>query len=155
MSWIDPPSNDKIMTAIRQLSRYELITKLPDKSYTCTEHGNIIADFPVDPVLCLLLFKAEKNHCLVEAITILAFLSSDPVFTNDSIDSNDKRTDEAKRKFSCNEGDHARMLSIYSFYKSVKKNRNTSLKVSLIGLVFLNLKISIYNFFRMIFIGMV
>jgi hypothetical protein len=32
------------------------------------------------------------------------------------------------KKFSSNEGDHARMLAIYSFYKSVKKNRTTSLK---------------------------
>uniref|UniRef100_A0A914YWZ1 RNA helicase n=1 Tax=Panagrolaimus superbus TaxID=310955 RepID=A0A914YWZ1_9BILA len=128
MSWLDSPSKDKIMAAMRQLKEYDLITKLPDKGYACSERGNIVSEFPIDPVLCLLLFKAEKNRCLVEAITILAFLSSDPVFTNDSGDLEDKKADEARRKFSCNEGDLARMLSIYSFYKSFKKNKNTSLK---------------------------
>uniref|UniRef100_A0AC35EYD7 RNA helicase n=1 Tax=Panagrolaimus sp. PS1159 TaxID=55785 RepID=A0AC35EYD7_9BILA len=130
MAWIDSPSQDKVMAALRQLKQYDLITKLPSsqKGFTCSKHGSIVADFPVDPVLCLLLFKAEKHHCLVEGITVLAFLSSDPVFTNDSMDSEDKRMDEVRKKFSCNEGDHARMLAIYSFYKSVKKNRTTSLK---------------------------
>ena len=153
LSFIDAPPQDKIMAALSQLEQYRLIKPIgiqKKKGFMCTDQGNKLATFPVDPILGRILFTASKNNCLVEAITILAFLSSDSVFTNDAAN-DDSKNEEARRKFSCNEGDHVRMLSIYQFFKSIKKNssRSVTVRKRLMGVLLYK------NHFRMNFIVLV
>lgn len=89
---------------------------------------------------------ANKFHCLEEALTVVAFLSSESVFLSTSNDflsyggkgvtSSDKKyqigeeNSSLLRQFDAAEGDHVRMLKIYRTYRTQLKNNKNNLIVN-------------------------
>lgn len=74
--------------------------------------------------------------CLDEAITIVAFLSSESVFLSSnynvqlqSEDKSDSMSNGHRSIFDANEGDHIRMLKIYRNYKTQLRNNKNNLRV--------------------------
>uniref|UniRef100_A0A7E4VNH0 RNA helicase n=1 Tax=Panagrellus redivivus TaxID=6233 RepID=A0A7E4VNH0_PANRE len=104
------------------------------KCYKLTPDGEKLVNFPIDPVHGRILLQAMRNGCVSEAITILAFMSSDSPFVNDGPESGDSNMTEMRRKFDDNEGDHVRMLKIFDFYKKNKGNNKVGPAFHTIGL---------------------
>lgn len=72
--------------------------------------------------------------CLDEALTIVAFLSTESIFLTSNynviLQSEDKSENNTNRTiFDANEGDHIRMLKIYRNYKTQLRNNKNNLKV--------------------------
>lgn len=84
------------------------------------------------------MLSAKREKCLEEALTIVAFLTSESVLmtsTSDLLSKNNNNSSysndsEGYRKFDAGEGDHIRMLKIYRNYKSQLKNNKNNLKVN-------------------------
>lgn len=127
LHYVDNPPEEQIREAVRDLEKMKLIRQCDGGGHECTEEGNTIAKFPIDPMYGKILLRASANGCLQEAITIVAFLSSDPVFTNDA----DERFMEARTRFHRNEGDHAKFLAIYKFFRDSKRQKNNGMKEDL------------------------
>ena len=130
LPYVDHPPAEQVTRGVKELLKMKLIRKTSEPGcYECTEEGTMVAKFPIDPMYGKILLRAAANGCLEEAITIVAFLSSDPVFTNDN--NADDRYNEARKKFDKNEGDHVRMIMIYRFFKETRKNKKNGLKEDL------------------------
>lgn len=76
--------------------------------------------------------------CLDEAITIVAFLSSESVFLSSNYNvilqnenKNENLSNGHRSIFDANEGDHIRMLKIYRTFKTQQRNNKNNLKVNL------------------------
>lgn len=75
-----------------------------------------------------ILIAAEKLNCLEEALTVVAFISSEDVFL--PLPSSLKEEEKYTRKFDTNEGDHIKFLNIFRAYKSAKNSlKHQELKV--------------------------
>lgn len=73
--------------------------------------GKMMAEFPLDPQLAKALVSSPKFGCSNEVVTIVSLLSVPPLF----IRSRDceRESDQAKAKFSHQDGDHLSMLNVY------------------------------------------
>jgi len=130
LPYVDHPPAEQVTRGVKELVKMKLVKKTSEPGcFECTEEGTMVAKFPIDPMYGKILLRAAANGCLEEAITVVAFLSSDPVFTNDS--NADDRYNEARKKFDKNEGDHVRMIMIYRFFKETRKNKKNGLKEDL------------------------
>uniref|UniRef100_A0AC34Q076 ATP-dependent RNA helicase DHX33 n=1 Tax=Panagrolaimus sp. JU765 TaxID=591449 RepID=A0AC34Q076_9BILA len=132
LHYVDNIPKDYLTAAVKELLKMNLIRKADGGGYECTEDGQTVSAFPIDPMFGKILLKASENGCLQEAITIVAFLSSDPVFTNES--NSDEKFSDARSKFNKNEGDHAKLLSVYSFFKTCSKEKRNSDELYKFGL---------------------
>ena len=87
-----------------------------------TEIGSMMSEFPVDPPLAKMLIISPKYNCSNEILSIVALLSVPPLFIRPP--EARKEADEAKDRFSHEDGDHLSMLNVYHAFK---KNGKTSM----------------------------
>uniref|UniRef100_A0A914D2Y9 RNA helicase n=1 Tax=Acrobeloides nanus TaxID=290746 RepID=A0A914D2Y9_9BILA len=124
---LDQPNKENIEAALDMLEKINAITvkkklvKNVAKSFVeLTSLGKKLSDFPVDPIFARILIAAEKLNCLEEALTVVAFISSEDVFL--PLPSSLKEEEKYTRKFDTNEGDHIKFLNIFRAYKSAKNS---------------------------------
>ncbi|KHN74837.1 Putative ATP-dependent RNA helicase DHX33, partial [Toxocara canis] len=122
LSLISPPPEEALNAAQLLLQLLDAVQP-PDKKdrVHLTDMGTRLAAFPVDPPLARVLLAASQNGCLEEALTIVAFMSTDSVFITTT--HNRECCTEGKRLFEAPEGDHCTMLNVYKGYRAARKEK--------------------------------
>lgn len=69
--FIDPPSEDAVLYALEELKNLGAL----DEKENLTELGDKMAEFPLAPQFSKMLIEANKNHCVNEIASIIAFIS--------------------------------------------------------------------------------
>lgn len=81
------------------------------------------------------LVEASRLDCLEEALTVVAFMSSDSIFLTSTVDR--ENTQSIHQRFYSPEGDHCTMLKIYKGYRAARKEKKA--KVSIFTTYFIRL----------------
>ena len=79
-----------------------------------TPLGIQMAELPVDPMMAKMLLSSEEFGCSEEVVTIAAMMQIQNVFITPY--KQKSNSVKAKRKFSCEEGDHLSLLNVYNAF---------------------------------------
>lgn len=110
--FMDPPAPETMMRALEELN---YLTCLDDDG-NLTELGRLASEFPLDPMLAVMLISSPDYYCSNEILSLTALLSVPNVFIRPNNDR--KAADEAKNSFAHPDGDHLTLLNVYSAYRS-------------------------------------
>lgn len=110
--FMDPPAPETMMRALEELN---YLACLNDEG-ELTPLGRLASQFPLDPMLAVMLIGSFEFHCSEDILTIVAMLSVPSVFIRPTKDK--KRADEAKNQFAHPDGDHLTLLNVYHAFKS-------------------------------------
>ncbi|AEY94834.1 FAAR180Cp [Eremothecium gossypii FDAG1] len=110
--FMDPPAPETMMRALEELNYLACL----DDEGNLTPLGRLASQFPLDPMLAVMLIGSNEFHCSEEILTIVAMLSVPNVFVRPSKDR--KRADDAKSVFAHPDGDHITLLNVYHGFKS-------------------------------------
>ncbi|KXS16122.1 P-loop containing nucleoside triphosphate hydrolase protein [Gonapodya prolifera JEL478] len=116
--FLDPPAPETLMRALEMLNYLGAL----DDDGNLTKLGQIMAEFPLDPQIAKVLIESPKYSCSDEALSIVAMLSVPQVFVRPN--EQRQRADEAKAKFSRDDGDHMTLLQVYQQYSSFGGDRD-------------------------------
>lgn len=109
--FMDPPAPETLMRALELLNYLNALNDSGD----LTELGSMMAEFPLDPQLAKMVIASTDHNCSNEALSIVAMLSVQQVFTRPN--EAKKAADEAKMKFAHIDGDHLTLLNVYHAFK--------------------------------------
>lgn len=110
--FMDPPAPETMMRALEELNYLQCLSDEGD----LTTLGRTASQFPLDPMLAILLINSFKYNCSEEILTIVSLLSVPNVFVRPA--SARKRADEAKMIFAHPDGDHLTLLNVYEAFQS-------------------------------------
>lgn len=110
--FMDPPAPETMMRALEELNYLACL----DDDGQLTPLGRLASQFPLDPMLAVMLIGSPEFQCSEEMLTIVAMLSVPSVFIRPSKDK--KRSDDAKNIFAHPDGDHITLLNVYHGFKS-------------------------------------
>lgn len=110
--FMDPPAPETMMRALEELN---YLACLNDDG-ELTPLGRLASQFPLDPMLAVMLIGSFEFHCSQDILIIVAMLSVPSVFIRPTKDK--KRADEAKNQFAHPDGDHITLLNVYYAFKS-------------------------------------
>ena len=110
--FMDPPAPETMMRALEELNYLACL----DDDGNLTALGRLASQFPLDPMLAVMLIGSFEFQCSQEMLTIVAMLSVPNVFIRPSKDK--KRADDAKNVFAHPDGDHITLLNVYHGFKS-------------------------------------
>ena len=110
--FMDPPAPETMMRALEELNYLACL----DDEGNLTPLGRLASQFPLDPMLAVMLIGSSEFQCSQEILTIVAMLSVPNVFIRPTKDK--KRADDAKNIFAHPDGDHITLLNVYHGFKS-------------------------------------
>ncbi|CAR30287.1 DEAH-box ATP-dependent RNA helicase PRP43 [Lachancea thermotolerans CBS 6340] len=110
--FMDPPAPETMMRALEELNYLACL----DDDGNLTPLGRLASQFPLDPMLAVMLIGSPEFHCAQEILSIVAMLSVPSVFIRPVKDK--KRADDAKAIFAHPDGDHITLLNVYHAFKS-------------------------------------
>ncbi|CAR30761.1 hypothetical protein ZYGR_0P00630 [Zygosaccharomyces rouxii] len=110
--FMDPPAPETMMRALEELNYLACLNDDGD----LTPLGRLASQFPLDPMLAVMLIGSFEFHCSQDILIIVAMLSVPSVFIRPTKDK--KRADEAKNQFAHPDGDHITLLNVYYAFKS-------------------------------------
>jgi pre-mRNA-splicing factor ATP-dependent RNA helicase DHX15/PRP43 len=110
--FMDPPAPETMMRALEELNYLGCI----DDDGELTALGRVASEFPLDPMLAVMLIESPKFYCSNEVLSITALLSVPQVFVRPN--NARKAADEAKALFANPDGDHLTLLNVYHAFKS-------------------------------------
>ncbi|SMN22878.1 similar to Saccharomyces cerevisiae YGL120C PRP43 RNA helicase in the DEAH-box family [Maudiozyma saulgeensis] len=110
--FMDPPAPETMMRALEELNYLACL----DNDGNLTALGRLASQFPLDPMLAVMLIGSFEFHCSQEILTIVAMLSVPNVFIRPPKDK--KRSDSFKNIFAHPDGDHITLLNVYHAFKS-------------------------------------
>eukprot|EP00658_Telonema_sp_P-2_P076881 TRINITY_DN6828_c0_g1_i5.p1 TRINITY_DN6828_c0_g1~~TRINITY_DN6828_c0_g1_i5.p1 ORF type:complete len:650 (-),score=117.59 TRINITY_DN6828_c0_g1_i5:192-2141(-) len=110
--FMDPPAPETMMRALEELNYLGAL----DDDGNMTDLGATIAEFPLEPQLAKMLVSSCKYSCSQEILSITALLSVPLIFMRPR--DKQKEADEAKQRFSHEDGDHLTLLNAYHAYKN-------------------------------------
>ncbi|CDK25654.1 unnamed protein product [Kuraishia capsulata CBS 1993] len=110
--FMDPPAPETMMRALEELNYLACL----DDEGELTALGRLASNFPLDPMLAVMLIGSPEFKCSEEILTIVAMLSVPNVFVRPI--SARKQADEKKAYFAHPDGDHLTMLNVYHAFKS-------------------------------------
>lgn len=110
--FMDPPAPETMMRALEELNYLQCLSDEGD----LTSLGRLSSQFPLDPMLAVMLIGAPAFHCSEEILTIVALLSVPNVFVRPA--SARKRADECKMNFAHPDGDHLTLINVYHAFNS-------------------------------------
>lgn len=118
--FMDPPAPETMMRALEELNYLGCL----DDEGNLTPLGRTASDFPMDPMMAVMLINSPKFYCSNEILTLAAMLSVPNVF----IRPNNARqlADEMKNLFAHPDGDHLTLLNVYHAYQDDKAQQNPS-----------------------------
>lgn len=114
--FMDPPAPETMMRALEELNFLKCI----DDDGALTKLGRTVADFPLDPMLAVMLVESPKFGCSDEILSIVALLSVPNVFIRPN--SARKAADDAKARFAHPDGDHLTLLNVFYEYHQQTDN---------------------------------
>ncbi|KAJ5764472.1 Pre-mRNA-splicing factor ATP-dependent RNA helicase PRP43 [Penicillium manginii] len=109
------------LTLMRALEELNYLACLDDEG-ELTQLGRLASDFPLDPVLAVMLISSPEFYCSNEILSITALLSVPNVFVRPA--SQRKRADEMKALFSHEHGDQLTLLNVYHAFKGAEAQAN-------------------------------
>lgn len=109
--FMDPPAPETMMRALEELNFLQCLSDEGD----LTALGRTALQFPLDPMLAVMLIGLAAFGCLEEILTIVALLSVPNVFVRPAAAR--KRADEAKMQFAHLDGDHLTLLNVYDQFQ--------------------------------------
>lgn len=112
--FLDKPPPDAIESALRELESLGAI--FSSKTPGLTPLGRKMAKLPLDPRYAKIVLSAPDYGCLEEILSIVAMLSGENVFVNNS--QNRDRQLTAHSKFHAKCGDHITLLNVFNEFKS-------------------------------------
>lgn len=115
---MDPPAPETLMRALEELNYLACL----DDEGELTQLGRLASDFPLDPVLAVMLISSPEFYCSNEILSITALLSVPNVFVRPA--SQRKRADEMKNLFSHEHGDQLTLLNVYHAFKGAEAQAN-------------------------------
>ncbi|AET38565.1 DEAH-box ATP-dependent RNA helicase PRP43 Ecym_3053 [Eremothecium cymbalariae DBVPG len=110
--FMDPPAPETMMRALEELNYLQCL----DDEGNLTSLGRLASQFPLDPMLAIMLIGSTEFNCAQEILSIVAMLSVPTVFVRPLKDK--KRADDAKNIFAHPDGDHLTLLNVYNSFKS-------------------------------------
>ncbi|KAL7666135.1 RNA helicase [[Candida] zeylanoides] len=109
--FMDPPAPETMMRALEELNFLQCLSDEGD----LTALGRTASQFPLDPMLAVMLIGSAAFGCSEEILTIVALLSVPNVFVRPAAAR--KRADEAKMQFAHSDGDHLTLLNVYDQFQ--------------------------------------
>ncbi|OWB74276.1 hypothetical protein B5S31_g4063 [[Candida] boidinii] len=110
--FMDPPAPETMMRALEELNYLACL----DDDGELTALGRLASNFPLDPMLAVLLIGSPEFNCSNEILSIVSLLSVPNIFVRSN--SNKKQADEMKNLFAHPDGDHLTLLNVYHAFKS-------------------------------------
>lgn len=110
--FMDPPAPETMMRALEELNYLQCLSDEGD----LTALGRLASNFPLDPMLAVMLIGSPAFKCSEEILSIVALLSVPNVFVRPA--SARKRADEIKMSFAHADGDHLTLLNVYEAFNS-------------------------------------
>lgn len=110
--FMDPPAPETMMRALEELNYLQCLSDEGD----LTALGRLASNFPLDPMLAVMLIGSPAFKCSEEILSIVALLSVPNVFVRPA--SARKRADEIKMSFAHPDGDHLTLLNVYEAFNS-------------------------------------
>lgn len=118
--FMDPPAPETMMRALEELNYLACI----NDDGELTPLGRMASQFPVDPMLAVMLIHSPEFYCSNEILSLAAMLSVPNAFIRPNNDR--KAADEAKELFAHPDGDHLTLLNVYHAFKSPEAQQNPS-----------------------------
>ncbi|KAG7920098.1 hypothetical protein KL927_000778 [Ogataea polymorpha] len=112
--FMDPPAPETMMRALEELNYLGCL----DDAGDLTALGRLASQFPLDPMLAVMLIGSPEFKCSEDILTIVAMLSVPSVFVRPSGKSAKAAAEEAKKVFAHPYGDHLTLLNVYNAFKS-------------------------------------
>ncbi|KAH3766444.1 ATP-dependent RNA helicase [Pelomyxa schiedti] len=109
--FMDPPAPETLMRALELLNYLGAL----DDDGNLTETGSMMAEFPLDPQLSKMIIASPNHNCSNEILSITSMLSVPNCFMRPK--EAQKAADEAKARFSHQDGDHLSLLNVYHAFK--------------------------------------
>lgn len=108
--FMDPPAPETMMRALEELNYLTCLSDAGD----LTSLGRLTSNFPLDPMLAVLLIGSVAFQCSEEILTIVSLLSVPNVFVRPN--HSRKLADEMKMAFAHEHGDHLTLLRVYQAF---------------------------------------
>ncbi|CAN3374492.1 hypothetical protein DIURU_004722 [Diutina rugosa] len=105
--FMDPPAPETMMRALEELNYLQCLSDEGD----LTALGRLASNFPLDPMLAVMLIGSPAFGCSEEVLTVVAALSVPQFFVRPV--SARKAADEAKMRFAHPDGDHLTFINVY------------------------------------------
>lgn len=118
--FMDPPAPETMMRALEELNYLGCL----DDEGNLTALGRTASEFPMDPMLAVMLINSPNFYCSNEILSLAAMLSVPNVFVRPN--SARQLADEMKALFSHPDGDHLTLLNVYHAYRSPEAQENPS-----------------------------
>jgi len=115
--FMDPPSSESLVTALRQLTLLGAVEQAAGSS-RLTRLGEKMAGFPLDPRYTACLLEAERLGCTEAMLTIVALLTSENVFQTPGAREKREEADQVHKKFATAEGDLLTLLNVWRTYRN-------------------------------------
>ncbi|KAK9352125.1 P-loop containing nucleoside triphosphate hydrolase protein [Lipomyces doorenjongii] len=116
--FMDPPAPETMMRALEELNYLACL----DDDGNLTPLGRLASDFPLDPMLAVMLITSPEFYCSNEILSLTALLSVPSIFVRPN--SARKKADEMKMTFRHVDGDHLTLLNVYHAFKSPEAQYN-------------------------------
>ncbi|EFP12658.1 hypothetical protein CRE_29724 [Caenorhabditis remanei] len=111
---LDPPEPENIDAALLELTSLGAIKPITSdrNKFILTDMGNSFCMYPLPPDHARVLFQAQKEGCIMEAIKIIAAMQTDALFSGGSDSKIDLDVERIRRRFETREGDHITLLKL-------------------------------------------
>lgn len=113
--FMDPPAPETMMRALEELNYLAVL----DDEGELTSLGRLTSNFPLDPLLAVMLIGSADFNVSEEMLTIIAMLNVPNVFVRPA--SARKYADEAKLAFADQSGDFVTLLNVYNEFVAAKE----------------------------------
>ncbi|CAJ0589708.1 unnamed protein product [Cylicocyclus nassatus] len=123
---IQQPEMDSLIAAEHELLALGAAS-LHSKELRLTEIGKILCKFPLTPDQARVLIFANDLSCVEEALTVIAAMSCETVFDQESRGGSED-IERARNRFSSSAGDHLTILNVIQAFKQQKRSNSSRLK---------------------------
>lgn len=113
--FMDPPAPETMMRALEELNYLAVL----DDDGNLTSLGRLASNFPLDPLLAVMLIGSADYKVSEEVLTIVSLLNVPNVFVRPA--SARKYADEAKLQFADQSGDFVTLLNVYNEFLAAKE----------------------------------
>jgi pre-mRNA-splicing factor ATP-dependent RNA helicase DHX15/PRP43 len=113
--FMDPPAPETMMRALEELNYLAVL----DDEGELTALGRMASNFPLDPLLAVMLIGSADHKVSEEILTIVSMLNVPNAFVRPA--SARKFADEAKLRFADQSGDFVTLLNVYNEFLDAKE----------------------------------
>ncbi|KOC71150.1 Putative ATP-dependent RNA helicase DHX33 [Habropoda laboriosa] len=116
--FMDKPPKEAVDVAVTCLEKLGAVKGSPPQLTTL---GRTMSLFPLDPRFTKVILASVEHQCLEEALTVVALLSGESVFTDPP--AKRQQAYAARSRFASPEGDHVTLLNVFRAYTNMKQKK--------------------------------